>query len=831
MICEPGLLRSGKGAAMTGNAHPRQLSAETVKAAATGRWPEILEAVAGIPQELLDGKGHPCPRCGGKDRFSLIDKTAGAVLCRHCFSKRNGDGLAAVGWMQGCEFDTARRKVAEYLGLETASTNGKPRIVAEYNYPDESGTVLFQAVRKEPGPNGKDKTFFQRRPNLDGGWINNVEGVRVVPYRLPELQGGRNEAVYVPEGEKDVDNLAALGLLATCNVGGAGKWTAEHAEYLRGRDVVVLPDNDKAGEDHAQQVALSLLGVAKSVRIVELPNLPDKGDVSDWLAAGGTREELQRLAEAAPLWTPRAQPWPEIRSFDASELPEFPTAVLPSVLRSWVEAESEATQTPADLAGLLALAVCGAAIAKRVHVRARESWPYEPVNIFTAILLPPGNRKSAVFSDATKPLREFESDLIEAARPRVAHAQSEQRQAEARLKKLEKQAAEKQGQEAAEARHEATVLAAQLAEAVEPVLPRLFTDNATGEKLSMMLQEHNGRMASMSSEGGVFDVMGGLYSKNGMAQFDVYLKGHAGDDLIEDRVSRESVRVKHPALTCAYAIQPAVIEGLANKVAFRGRGLLARFLYAKPYSQVGRRKIAPEPMPEAVHCAYHQGVQKLAQVEGEFALCLTKEAAAALETWETEVETMLRDGEQMELIRDWGSKLVGATLRLAAIMHCVERGVAGRIDGRTFAAAVTIARYLIPHAEFVLNFMAAADGIDDDAQYVLRWIENEQSREFSRRDAHQHGRRRFPKVDDLDPALAELVRRGYIRRLPVTPGGPGRPPSPEYEVNPEFFENSKPQNCTHNPHNSAQQPIGGNSEDIEDTSAQSEIRKRVRVTL
>ena len=153
------------------------------------------------------------------------------------------------------------------------------------------------------------------------------------------------------------------------------------------------------------------------MRIVELPGLPAKGDVSDWIAAGGTKEELKRLAEASPIWTPTAQPWPEIVSFDTVSLPEFPTHALPDVLREWVEAESHATQTPADLAGLLALAVCsvddrparGGGAAPRLG---------EPVNLYVAVLLEPGNRKSAVFADAMKPLRELEAELIEAARPK-----------------------------------------------------------------------------------------------------------------------------------------------------------------------------------------------------------------------------------------------------------------------------------------------------------------------------------------------------------------------------------------------------------------------------
>jgi putative DNA primase/helicase len=697
-------------------------------------------------------------------------------------------------------------------------------IVAEYTYRDEDGNVLFQVVRYDP------KDFRQRRPKASGGWDWSVKGVRVVPYCLPELRAEPTRPVTVVEGEKDVDNLARIGVLATCNAGGAGKWTAEHAKHLTGRTVIVLADNDDPGRNHAEEVAVTLHGVAESVRIIDLPGLPLKGDVSDWIAAGGTKDVLTRLIEATPVWTPTVakQLWPEIISFDELNLPDFPTEALPPVLRHWIAAESHATQTPPDLAGLLALAVCSATIARRVEVEPRPGWR-EPINLFVAVLLEPGNRKSGVFADATRPLRECEEEMIETARPTVARLQSERRQAQLRLQKLEKAAAEKGD---AEARHEASELAAELADQLEPVLPRLIIDDATSEKLGMMLAEQGGRIASLSPEGGVFDLMAGMYSKSGIPQFGVYLMGHSGDDLNTDRVSRKSVRVQRPALTCAYAMQPQVIEGLAENAAFRGRGLLARFLYATPQSWIGHREIAPSPVPDAVGEAYRQAVRRLTDLKEVVVLCLTPEATAVLHDWEAEIEGMLADGGLMEIMRDWGAKLAGATLRLAAVLHCVHHGPEGLVGGETIAAAVEIARYLIPHAEAVLNLMQAKEASgDDDARYVLRWIERHERHEFTKRDAQQHGKRRFPKADDIDPALGELVRRGYIRLRPTEAAGPGRPPSPNYEVNPAILSIENAEKRSQSSHNSTSELTGGHSGNIGSALQQPEATNRVQVTI
>jgi hypothetical protein len=328
----------------------------------------------------------------------------------------------------------------------------------------------------------------------------------------------------------------------------------------------------------------------------------------------------------------------------------------------------------------------------------------------------------------------------------------------------------------------------------------------------------------MSPEGGVFDLMAGLYSKSGIPQFGVYLLGHCGDDLITDRVSRKSVRVVRPALTCAYAIQPAVIEALAKNVAFRGRGLLARFLYAAPSSWIGRREIAPEPVSDEVKEAYRQTVRALANIDADCILALDAEASSLLQKWEAEVESMLGDGGQMEVMRDWGAKLAGATLRLAAVLHCVQYGAAGCINGATIRSAVEVARYLIPHAEAVLNMMHAKEVPgDDDARYVLRWIERHHRQEFTKRDAQQHGKRRFPRADDIDPALAELTRRGYIRLRPLEATGPGRPDSPAYEVNPAFIE-CEARKCSHYSQNLRPAPGIESFENIEGAFAQAEMQ-------
>jgi hypothetical protein len=170
----------------------------------------------------------------------------------------------------------------------------KPKIEATYAYQDEDGKTLFEVVRFEP------KDFRQRKPDGKGGWIWSVKDVRQVPYHLPQLLAAPwDKPVFIVEGEKDVMRLESLGLVATCNAGGAGKWPEALNEHFEGRRVVILADNDEAGHKHADRVFCALsVTITDDIRVLCLPDLPPKGDVSDWLDAGGTVEQLLALVDA-----------------------------------------------------------------------------------------------------------------------------------------------------------------------------------------------------------------------------------------------------------------------------------------------------------------------------------------------------------------------------------------------------------------------------------------------------------------------------------------------------------------------------------------------------
>jgi 5S rRNA maturation endonuclease (ribonuclease M5) len=210
-------------------------------------------------------------------------------MCGPCGASGNAWELAA--FLSRLQPDD-KAGIAAWLrqkGLLSGDSS-KDRIEAVYNYTDEAGTLLFQTVRYTP------KDFRQRRPDGNGGWVWNLEGVRRVLYRLPEVL--ESKYTLILEGEKDCETARNLGLVATCNPCGAGKWSADYSECLRDKRVVIIGDNDEPGRKHAREVARSLVGVAAMVKLIEA--LSNSKDLSVWVEKGGTRDSLLEIIKQAP---------------------------------------------------------------------------------------------------------------------------------------------------------------------------------------------------------------------------------------------------------------------------------------------------------------------------------------------------------------------------------------------------------------------------------------------------------------------------------------------------------------------------------------------------
>lgn len=463
---------------------------------------------------------------------------------------------------------------------------------------------------------------------------------------------------------------------------------------------------------------------------------------------------------------------------------QFPVDALPQWASDYVAALARATQTPTDLAGCCVLGVFSTAAGGRVEVEPRRNWR-EPVNLYELPVLPPGSRKSAVVSATTAPLVEAEQELAEEARASRAEAIALRDIAEKAAEKAMRTAANSEAGKRDKLSSDA-ISALRAAEAIEvPVMPRLIADDVTPEAVASLLAEQHGRLSIISAEGGVFDVMGGRYSK-GVPVLDVWLKGHAGDPLRVDRKGRSAEYVKRPALTLLLTVQPTVLTSIARNGDFRGRGLLARFLYSIPVDNVGNRLIGADPVSDEIADEYSNRVRKLVgDLNGwtdPAVLLMSEQAQQELLTFEREVEPKLRRDGDYGGIREWASKLVGATLRIAGLLHVAQGGEWLRtpIGVETFRAAMQFADYFAEHAQAAFGLLGDSD--PSDAAYLLEYLQQKDVKEFTIRSLlTELPRGRFATADEVTAAVMVLVEHGWAIPQPAPKrSGPGRKPSPAF---------------------------------------------------
>ncbi len=491
---------------------------------------------------------------------------------------------------------------------------------------------------------------------------------------------------------------------------------------------------------------------------------------------------------------PPAAEWSAPVPFDQYALPAFPTAALPSPFGEFVEALAVATQTPPDLAALLVLPVIATALARVAVVQPRDGWR-EPVNLYVAVGLDSGNRKSAVVSEVIAPLARWEETQALTKALDVAEAVTRRKILEGQLAQAESAVAKADGEKDATAR--AVELARDLAKTTVPTVPRLVADEVTPERCATLARDNDGCIALLTAEGGeVFDILSGRYSS--AANTGVLLKGHAGDPLRIDLVGRAPEYVRFPRITVGMAVQRDVFRGLAALPSLRGRGLLARFLYGIPESWLGRRAVQAPPVPDAVRAKYADTLGMLLGLSPHrsddgtavlHTLTFAPDARHRLHSFMAWVEPQLAPDGELGLLTDWGGKLAGAVARIAGILHGAAHPAcpwAADISADTVGAAIGIGKYLIPHARAVFAEMGS-DPETEGARHVLAWIERTGAETFSKRTAFEGTKGRFKTVAALDPALRLLVAHDYIRERPAEerqPGKPGRKQSPTYDVNP-----------------------------------------------
>jgi putative DNA primase/helicase len=781
-----------------------------------------------------------CPIHHGMNDNFAVEPDTGRWFC-HSTCGRGGDVLELEAALTGGDFPTCKAEVFRLVGRVESEyrrngtrTNGnsagtpsskppKPtgtagtwREVARYPYLDRDGKLLFEVIRYLK-PDG-EKGFRQCRPDGRGGVIWNLDGIERVPYHLPELL--KAETVYLPEGEKDVHTLEAWGLVASCNPGGSGNSTlyVGWTDCFRGRHIVLLPDNDDPGRKHAAVVATALLGAAASLRIVELPNLPAKGDVTDWRDAGGTCEQLYELTEAAvvmdaaALYELRARwglpdeetrhqvcaewagDWPKPEPIQ-NELPPvvaFSEDLLPDSFRPLVADVTDRMQVPMDYPAVAMVLCLAGAVNRRAVIQPKANdtgWVIVP-NLWGGIIAPPGFMKSPVIQTTTRPLNQIQTEWRHEHEEALEDYALEKEEYELRRAAWKEQykAASKKGNAAPDRPED---------EPEEPKLRRLIVNDATSEALHQTMSENPAGILVIRDE------LTGWWSqldragREGDRAFCLQAwNGDTGHTI--DRIGRGTIHVDACCMSMLGGIQPGRLRSYlvdALKDGPSNDGLLQRFqLLVWPdtppdWNYVDR---APDAASEDQAARVFRKVVEM-DVENPARFRFAPDAQELFIEWLAGLEAKIRGDELHPALISHLSKYRKLMPALAVLFEVADavagEGLTDTVSLHHAQQAAAWCEYLESHARRVYSCIVTPQL--RAARELADKIKNRKvgaDRFFSCRDVYLKGWSGLDSPEAVKQAAEVLQDAGWVRDLSTESGRLGGRPSNRYEVNPGVWE-------------------------------------------
>lgn len=507
--------------------------------------------------------------------------------------------------------------------------------------------------------------------------------------------------------------------------------------------------------------------------------LDHSGDLS---AAAHTARELrdgptQPTPTVWPIHRP-GDPWPEpIPLGEARNKPIFPLDVLPAWIANQCQQIADDLQFDPDLPAQLALTVLSIIAGRTVRVHVTGPWTEAGCNTYLATAMDSSDGKSPAFSKMLQPIDTLQQTMTAASAQDREHAATERK-----IIERDRDKAITAG-DRAKARHHTD----ELANVPEIAAPRLYADDVTPERLAVMLSEQGCRLAIVSSEGGVFRMMGKGYSDTAILN-DVYLKSWSGDTLTVDRIGRPSVVVNNPRLTIGVTVQPSVLTGLSEYPELHDRGLIPRFMMALPDTRKGHRdKKRPTTWDDRTDHTYQTTMLALADLylplTTPITLRLDHGALDAFTDWQQDHEHRLRPRGDLETLAVWIAKMHSTVIRVAGLLHIAAGNTAPVIGTDTILRAMTIGEYWIAHAKIVGDLWGV-DPVLNGARKILAWAVTEGHTDFTVRDVYSAMRRLFPRAEATVEPLQLLTERGWIRPMFEGPLVVGRPrvESPRFAV-------------------------------------------------
>jgi hypothetical protein len=496
--------------------------------------------------------------------------------------------------------------------------------------------------------------------------------------------------------------------------------------------------------------------------------------------------------------------WGDIKALDGHEDPpqiDLGACFAPvPELQDYIAAVAECHQVDPVMPAMLALSCLSLAISRSVEVGLAPDWD-QPAPVWTCVVADPGERKSRVYAELTAPIFEFQKERDEQLHRGLARQAAETRSLQKRIETLRTRDA-RSGREFEH--HVLLGLEEELACREEFQKPRLILMDATPESVIIGLYRNGEKLGIIAAESSALENSLGRYSDT--PNLDIYLQAHEGDPYSYVRRKGDDVLLERPALVMSFSIQPHAAKGLLDNEAAIGRGLSARFLYARPRSLKGHRKLSTQAVPEELRAWWEARMLQLLSlpypgevciIAGEAArrecephkVTLDEDAAATFLQFRAAIERELsqEDGE-LAGTHGWAEKLAGAVGRIALSLQMAKCPGAPRITLDVVQAAIAWSEFLIPAFQNVVATMSV-DPLQEQARRIIGWVKRERVSSFTQREAHRRHRcKAFKSADDWQPVLEYLVQRNYLRPTVVpAPGKRGGRPSAGYEVNPSLL--------------------------------------------
>lgn len=404
----------------------------------------------------------------------------------------------------------------------------------------------------------------------------------------------------------------------------------------------------------------------------------------------------------------------------------------------------------------------------------------ETLNLYTLTVAEPGERKSGVFKELTAPIYHFQKEENERREPLIREYQLNKSMLTKQLESVTK------GKNINVER--AKEISRELKE-LQPIYPiTLNVTDTTPEALAAELLKNNERIGILNDEGGIFDILSGLYS-SGTANIDLFLKAYDGSPYNVIRRTQQAVTLDNPLITFGLMAQTEPFEKAMSNPQFSGRGLVQRFLYAFPESKTGRRTFVSTQVSDKAKHDYNNLIYKLLSIKpsAEIPVILCdKEAFNIFKDYHYSIEENLKEGGKFEYMKEWANKQLGRALKIAGIFHLCEHESKEPLSGQTALNAVSVAMWADNQAMKAFNEIGGNDE-EKTAKYVLNRIKKSGSLELSKREILRLCRK-FKTAEELEEPLNVLEDLGYIREMNIEYSSTGRKPSIKFKINPYIYK-------------------------------------------